>query len=143
MQLTIHIGPSKTASTSLQAIMPLLGRPYVIGPDWARTLARAPGVLKFKSVTVPPGTIISDQGLGDFDFHPPRVIADRLSQGFGRCTVIYVIRDYRERLKSLYDFKERHGVGSADEVGARCRRIDGLETGRQSNTLIHARGRSQ
>lgn len=97
----IHIGPPKTATTSLQdSVIPLLGRPFQIKPLWARAVSRRSQFPAY--VDVPSGAIVSDEGLGSFWKFSPTVIADRLSVLFEKSTVIYTRRDPTEMFYSFY-----------------------------------------
>lgn len=107
-----HIGPPKTATTSLQnGIIPNLGRPFQIKPGWAKSLAR-------DQVFVPPrdlpaGLVVSDEALGDFASLPPEVIATRLGEVFDAAVVVMVERDPLEIFYSLYRQKLINGVSTA------------------------------
>jgi hypothetical protein len=106
----LHLGPSKTASTSLQDIIPLLGRPYIIKPMWARALARLTTIDLPGRGDFPEGVLLSDEGLGDFTYLPPLTIAKRLLTLFGPSIVVYVHRESSERLRSLYNQALTNGV---------------------------------
>lgn len=110
MKTVIHIGPAKTASTSIQAIIPLLGRPYEIKPTWAKRLCRTK-VEYFPRVEVPPGYIVSEELMGDFDVFPPAVIADRLFKVFGSCTIVFIERDVEERIHSYFAQRKKNIPG--------------------------------
>jgi hypothetical protein len=101
MRVFIHLGPPKTATTSLQnSVIPHLGLPYEIRPDWTRRVARADifsGAIRPES-----DLIVSDELLGDFARFPPEVIADRLATVFRQATVLYAMRDPLELFYSLY-----------------------------------------
>jgi hypothetical protein len=103
MKPVLHIGPSKSASTSIQAVIPHLGRPYLIKPKWAKIIAKAaeftlPGKPEF-----PDGLIFSAELLGDFAKFPPREISARLHMMFGPSVIVYVKRDPAELLRSVYN----------------------------------------
>lgn len=97
----IHIGPPKTATTSLQdAVIPYLGRPYQIKPDWAWQLARQPA---FEAPAgLAPDVIVSHESLGDFAAFRPEVIAARLGQVFKDAVVVFAQRDPLDLFYSLY-----------------------------------------
>jgi hypothetical protein len=101
MKVFIHLGPMKTATTSLQnSVIPHLGLPYEIRPAWTRALARADtfsGPLRPESAL-----IVSDELLGDFARFPPEIIADRLVTVFRHATVLFGLRDPLELFYSLY-----------------------------------------
>ena len=99
----LHIGPSKTASTSIQAIIPLLGRPYLIKPEWAKLVGQGPLSSKSKRLDVPPEAIISCEQWGDCEIRP-RILAARFHVLFGPCTAVLVHRDAEDRLASFYRF---------------------------------------
>lgn len=106
----LHLGPSKTASTSIQEIIPLLGRPYLIKPKWAKALARLTEIDLPGRGDFPDDIILSDEGLGDFTYLPPLVIAKRLTTLFGPSIIVYVHRESSERLYSLYQQALENGV---------------------------------
>ncbi len=96
----IHIGPPKTASTTLQTdLVPFLGRPYQVKPDWARALARGQ---PFSIAPLPPDILISDEILADFAVLTPQLVADQLARVIDGGVVIYVKRDRTQLFYSLY-----------------------------------------
>lgn len=101
MQPTIvHIGPPKTASTSIQQVLiPKLGLPHQIKPVWCRSLARGE---QFTTPIIQPGSIISDETLGEFLNLPPEAIAPLLFSVVLGAKVVFVRRDPRELFFSLY-----------------------------------------
>lgn len=101
--MIVHIGPSKTASTSIQAIIPELGRPYLIKPAWGKALARDPVMPVIPAL--PDDCIVSDEALGDFDAMTPQSVSDRLYFALGRCVVVFIHRAINERLASVYAFQ--------------------------------------
>ncbi len=105
----IHIGPPKTATTSLQeSIIPALGRPYQVKPAWTRNLANE---ARFDPPRdLPLGVIVSDERLGGYLLNSPETIADRLSQVFADAIVVCVIRDPVELFYSLYRQRLLNGV---------------------------------
>jgi hypothetical protein len=109
--IIFHIGPSKTASTSLQAIIPTLGRHYDIKPEWMRSLTRKTIVSKGDFPQLPPGTTVSDEVTGDFVGLTPSVVSDRIFNIFGRSIIVLVHRDPEERIQSLYEHMQRDAWG--------------------------------
>lgn len=125
----LHIGPPKTATTSLQeSIIPFLGRPFQIKPAWVKDVSRKKAFRA--AVDVPAGAIVSDERLGSFWTFPPTVIADRLSVLFEKSTIIYTRRSPTELFYSFYrqvlmnslalwpdvaNAEQRLRAGSADE----------------------------
>lgn len=96
----VHIGPPKTATTSLQdGVIPRLGRPYQIKPDWARALARHQ---TFHPPKIAGDVIVSDEILGDFATFVPQVIAERLATVFDDAVIVLVRRDPVDLFYSLY-----------------------------------------
>jgi len=96
----IHIGPPKTASTSLQtAVIPKLDRPYQIGPDWCQALMRGE---PYQAPPPLPDLIVSSESLGGFSVLPPGAIAERLAETFKTGRVIFVRRQAIELCYSLY-----------------------------------------
>jgi len=101
MTLYFHIGPGKTATKSIQDVMPKFGRPHMIRPDWARVLARSTEVTVVESCPIfPPGTIISEEIVGEFSHQPPAEVARRLYEFLGPLVVVWVEREPEERLRS-------------------------------------------
>src|SRR4051812_10579020 len=101
MKPVLHIGPPKTATTSLQeSVIPHLGRPYQVKPDWVRNLTDSP--VFASPALLPPGVIISDERIGGFMKFSPDVIAARFAQVFKSAQVIYVARDPVALFYSLY-----------------------------------------
>lgn len=101
MSAVIHIGPPKTATTSLQAsVIPQLGLPFEIKPGWARDIARAGNC-----VLTPRhdrDIIASEELLGDFEMYPPAALAARLASMFDEATVVFCVREPLELFYSLY-----------------------------------------
>jgi len=103
MNAIIHIGPPKTASTALQnAIIPQLGRPFLIKPDWLRPLCHKTDYPTPDISNLPPDIIISDEIIGAFATFSPETVADRLARVFRTATVVFVKRDNVELFYSLY-----------------------------------------
>lgn len=101
MGVTVHIGPPKTATTSLQnSIIPHLGLPFEIRPAWTNALARSQ-VMDLPP-RLDPDLIVSDEILGDFAMHPPCEIARRLAAVFSGGTILFCVRDPVEMFYSLY-----------------------------------------
>jgi len=101
MSVFIHIGPPKTATTSLQtSIIPHLGVPFAIKPGWARGLARDPGFVPARSHDQ--DLIVSEEMLGDFGAYPPQQLAARLASMFGDATILFCVRDPLALFYSLY-----------------------------------------
>lgn len=99
----VHIGPSKTASTTLQKqVLPFLGRPYKITPQWLRLLSRSPEFTPPEASTVPDGMIFSAEMVGDFPGCPPAEVARRLMSVLGVCRIVFVEREPIELFASLY-----------------------------------------
>lgn len=92
MTAVIHIGPPKTASTSIQnSLLPQLGLPFLVKPEWARELASPDD---FTVPEVPANAVVSDEYLGEFLRAPPEVVCARLARVFpagGR--IVHVHRD--------------------------------------------------
>lgn len=110
MTVIIHIGPPKTATTSLQnSIVPRLGLSFEIKPEWARALAMAP------ETDVPRRTdenlIVSDEGLGGFAQCSPETIAGRLARVFRQATVVFCRRKPLDQFYSLYRQRLINSVG--------------------------------
>jgi hypothetical protein len=101
MGVIVHIGPPKTATTSLQSsVIPRLGLPHQIKPEWSYRLARdehfdAP-------VITAQDLIVSDETLGEYLIFSPRVICERLARVFESATVVWVRRDPLKQFYSLY-----------------------------------------
>src|SRR5437016_3291761 len=118
----LHVGPNKTGTTSLQSIIPRLGRPYSIGPDWVKPFCRLPELAHVPQIAVAPGTIISAGLIGEFDNLAPDVIAKRILAVFGPSIIIYVHRNPEERMESFYNEMRKLGtpskVKSLDEFKA-------------------------
>jgi hypothetical protein len=96
----LHIGPPKTASTTVQEfIIPHLGRPYLIKPEWGKLLTR---VVDFQQPPLASDIILSDEEFGRFLFNTPGAIAARLATVVPDATVIYVRRDARDLFRSFY-----------------------------------------
>lgn len=109
MRPIIHIGPPKTASTSLQnGVIPKLGRPIQIKPPWVKELCRLP---TFEGPTLAADVILSDEMLGDFAFFSPDVIAQRLASVAEDGIIIYVQREPVDLFYSYYRQALRNGVG--------------------------------
>lgn len=102
MRPVIHIGPSKTASKSIQWLIPQMQVPHLIKPDWIKTLCRAPSISISPIPGVPDQLIVSAEVVGDFGAQPPKEVSNRLHQAFGPSTVIYVWREPEERCKSAW-----------------------------------------
>ncbi len=117
MSVTIHIGPPKTATTSLQnSVIPHLGVPFEIKPEWSRTLARAPVV--DLSARTERHLIVSEEGLGDFTRLPPETVAERLARVFARGVVVFCVRDPCDQFYSLY--RQRLINSASLQVQGRC-----------------------
>ena len=101
MTPVIHIGPPKTASTSLQsAVVPFLGRPFLIRPEWTYDLAKG---RPFDPGAVPADVLLSDEILGEFFGLRPQAIAESLRRVFRNGgLVIYVSREPVAHLMSYY-----------------------------------------
>jgi hypothetical protein len=113
----IHMGPPKTATTSLQdGVIPHLGRPYQIKPVWARDLARNPAFEPPRGVA--DDVIVSDELLGDFAMFPPQVIAGRLERVFSDAVVVLTYRDPLELFYSLFRQRLINGVRGAAMIFA-------------------------
>lgn len=96
----VHIGPPKTATTSIQnSLLPRLGRPYLIKPDWIKALTKSDS---FTAPKLPSNVVISDESLGEFNAAAPAIIAARLASLLPDAIVIYVARDPVELFKSYY-----------------------------------------
>jgi hypothetical protein len=119
MRTVIHIGPSKTASTSLQAVIPQLGRPYTIKPSWVKHLCNPRYLLTGSVVAKAKGHIYSDEVLGDFEHISPQLLSDRLMDFFGPSIIIYVNRDSKDRLDSYYKIQQDFYARLKEEVAAK------------------------
>ncbi len=117
MKPVLHIGPSKTASTSLQAIIPKLGRPFLIKPVWAKALCREPVAPQLMG-GFREGLILSAEILGDFEVFPAPVISQRLLDVFGPSIVVFVHRDPEERLRSFHAQFLKNNPGRTDTLEA-------------------------
>src|SRR5579871_2943396 len=101
MTAVLHIGPPKTATTSLQeSVIPHLGRPYQIKPDWVRSLIRNLQVQVPQDL--PFNVIVSDESIGEFGYLPPTETSEKLRSVIGGGRVIYSVRDPLEYFYSLY-----------------------------------------
>lgn len=104
----VHIGPPKTASTSLQnSVLPHLGRPFFVKPEWTKALSRGED---FERPQLPRNAIISDEALGDFSILSPLQVAKRLAKAVGKARVIYVQRDPLQQFYSLYRQALQNGL---------------------------------
>ena len=98
----IHIGPSKTATTSLQeSVIPFLGRPYQVKPAWVHRVTRDE-VFQYPELALPSDIVVSDERLGTFVRHPPEVVAERLAAMFPDAVILYVLRNPIELFYSVY-----------------------------------------
>ena len=103
MKPVIHIGPSKTASTTLQAtVIPNLGRPYQIKPNWTKAIARAVNLEIDERVQLKDEAIVSHENLGDFVWVPAQVTAQRILDAVGPATIVFVRRRSVDRFISFY-----------------------------------------
>lgn len=113
----IHMGPPKTATTSLQdGVIPHLGRPYQIKPTWATYLARSPAFEPPRDVA--DDVIVSHESLGDFAMFPPQAIAGRLERVFDDAVVVLTYRDPLELFYSLFRQRLINGVRGAATIYA-------------------------
>ncbi len=117
----IHIGPPKTATTSLQnSVIPRLGLPFENRPEWTRALARD-AVFRMPARS-DRSVIVSDELLGDFGAHPPKEIAGRLASLFAGGAVLFCVRDPVEMFYSVY----RQRLVTEIEIQAEMIRTRGL-----------------
>lgn len=102
MSAVVHIGPGKTATTSIQsALLPRLGRPFQVKPAWSTALSKTPDFPR--PDPLPADIIVSDEALGNFGGSPPDAVAERLAWMFPKgTTVIYCSREPVARFLSLY-----------------------------------------
>lgn len=101
MSVYVHIGPPKTATTSLQnSVIPYLGMPFEVHPPWTRSVARAPEV-QFP-VRTDQELIVSDEILGEFAAYPPDKVAARLAAIFPSAVIILCQRDPLSLFYSYY-----------------------------------------
>lgn len=100
VRAVLHIGPPKTATTSLQeCVIPYLGKPFQIKPNWTRPVCRSKS---FEVPELPPDIVVSDERLADFLVFSPHVIAERLAQIFKNALVLFVRRNPLEHFYSVY-----------------------------------------
>ena len=118
----IHIGPPKTATSSLQeAVIPHLGRPFQIKPDWMRSLCRDD---HFTPPVLPSNVIVSDERVGGFGRFSPAATAERLAQVFDRGVVVRVRRNPLDLFYSSY----RQAIGNAALLLSQTTVPPGLQT---------------
>jgi hypothetical protein len=96
----IHIGPPKTASTTIQsAIIPQLGRPYAIKTPWTSALAEG----RIENIpALPDNIVVSDERLGQFRDLAPAEIARSLAQVFPHARIIHIARETVDLFYSFY-----------------------------------------
>jgi hypothetical protein len=105
----LHIGPPKTASRLLQEqVIPRLGRPYLINPNWSKRFAR--DIAETVPNALPDDVIVSDAMLGDFAAAPPALVADRLARLSGGGRVVYVVRSPEDLFVAIYRQKLIEGI---------------------------------
>lgn len=98
----VHIGPPKTASTTLQEIViPHLGRPFQIKPEWTKLLVRVPEIV-LPDRQLEPDIIISDEALGEFLAFPPEIVSQKISHVIPGAKILFIERSPLELFYSLY-----------------------------------------
>src|SRR5262249_21138034 len=101
VSVILHIGPPKTASTSLQKhLIPRMGLPYQIKPPWSRQLARD-AVFELPEIS-DHNLLLSDEELGHCFSLPAKIVSERLSQIFSAGAVIWIKRNPLEWFISIY-----------------------------------------
>jgi hypothetical protein len=121
--VTLHIGPPKTATTSLQHdVIPLLNHPYLIKPKWGKDVAQRP---TFEIPPQPDDLILSDEGLGEFIVLPPATVAGRLASVFPGARVIFTRRDPVALFHSYYRQRIINLMHDARALGDRAGRYPG------------------